>query len=68
MSWGNSDFTFGTQAHKDKPISHEVRMKQKQKEHEEIEKLTAIFLEKKPITVIPYGVRRDLPKADFKKH
>lgn len=64
--WDSSTFMFG-EATREKPVSHEVMLKMKNKEREEISSLTALYLEKKPITVLPYGMRVDLPKADFKK-
>lgn len=62
MHWDNTRTMTGT-------LSREAMMKQKDEEREEIAQLTAQYLLKNKITVIPYGVRTDIPKVDFKmKH
>lgn len=62
MHWDNTRTMTGT-------LSREAMMKQKDQEREEIAQLTAQYLLNNKITVIPYGVRTDIPKVDFKmKH
>ena len=62
MHWDNTRTMTGT-------LSREAMMKQKDQEREEIAQLTAQYLLNNKITVIPYGVRMDIPKVDFKmKH
>ena len=66
MQWQGEHFQFGQKTEEKINLSRDAQMKKKDKEREEIAQLTAQFLIKKQITVIPYGVRVDLPKIDFK--
>jgi hypothetical protein len=64
MNWGEVTFRYGD--HGMSEISTKAAITKKEKEREEIQALTMEYLRTKKITVIPYGVRVDLPKADFK--
>ena len=66
MRWQSDHFIYGQKTEEKINLSRDAQMKKKDKEREEIAQLTAQFLIKKQITVIPYGVRVDLPKIDFK--
>lgn len=66
MRWQGEHFQFGEKTQPRVELSRDAMMRKKDKEREEIAQLTAQFLIKKDITVIPYGVRTDIPKIDFK--
>lgn len=68
MRWQGDHFQFGEKVEERVHLSRDTMMLKKDRERDEIEKLTAQFLlnKKNKITVIPYGVRVDLPKIDFK--
>ena len=66
MRWQGEHFMFGEKVEEKVQLSRDAMMKKKDQEREEIEQLTAQLLVKNKITVIPYGVRVDLPKIDFK--
>ena len=66
MRWQGDHFMFGEKVEERVQLSRDAMMRKKDQEREEIEQLTAQFLVKNKITVIPYGVRVDLPKIDFK--
>jgi hypothetical protein len=63
MNWGEVTFQYGDRL---VDVSMRTAVNRKEKERKEIEALTKEYLRKNKITVIPYGVRVDLPKADFK--
>jgi hypothetical protein len=63
MNWGEVTFQYGDRL---VDVSMRTAVARKEKERKEIEALTKEYLRKNKITVIPYGVRVDLPKADFK--
>lgn len=68
MRWQGEHFMFGEKVEERVQLSRDAMMRKKDQEREEIEQLTAQFLlnKKNKIKVIPYGVRVDLPKIDFK--
>ena len=68
MRWQSEHFHFGEKVEERVQLSRDAMMRKKDQEREEIEQLTAQFLmnKKNKIKVIPYGVRVDLPKIDFK--
>lgn len=68
MRWQSEHFHFGDKTEERVQLSRDAMMRKKDEEREEIERLTAQFLmnKKNKIKVIPYGVRVDLPKIDFK--
>ena len=63
MNWGEVTIQYGDRLVE---VSTRTAVNRKEKERKEIEALTKEYLRKNKITVIPYGVRVDLPKADFK--
>jgi hypothetical protein len=60
MKWGEIPFQYGDRLVE---ISTSTAVTKKEKERQEIRALTEEYLRANKITVIPYGVRTDLPKA-----